>query len=70
MAQWAYKVAYIDYRGRISSEGLETLKGDNERRSAFAGMRRCGDAEMRSSNGWDCLRLKVYERAGRPGHCL
>jgi len=29
MAQWAY-------RGRISSEGLETLKGDNERRSAFA----------------------------------
>lgn len=36
MAQWAYKVAYIDYRGRISSEGLETLKGDNERRSAFA----------------------------------
>ncbi len=36
MAQWAYKVAYIDYRGRISSEGLETLKGENERRSAFA----------------------------------
>ena len=36
MAQWAYKVAYIDYRGRISSEGLETLKGDNERRSTFA----------------------------------
>ena len=36
MAQWAYKVAYIDYRGRISSEGLETLMGDNERRSAFA----------------------------------
>jgi hypothetical protein len=36
MAQWAYKVAYIDYHGRISSEGLETLRGDNERRSAFA----------------------------------
>ena len=36
MAQWAYKVAYIDYRGRISCEGLETLRGDNERRSAFA----------------------------------
>src|SRR5437763_11175234 len=35
MAQWAYKVAYIDYRGRISSEGLETLIG-NERRSSFA----------------------------------
>ncbi|HLI71003.1 MAG TPA: hypothetical protein VKV19_14690 [Ktedonobacteraceae bacterium] len=35
MAQWAYKVAYIDYRGRISCEGLETLRRDNERRSAF-----------------------------------
>jgi hypothetical protein len=36
MAQWAYKVAYIDYRGRISVEGVETLIGGNERRSAFA----------------------------------
>jgi hypothetical protein len=36
MAQWAYKVAYIDNRGRASSEGLETLIGNNERRSAFA----------------------------------
>jgi hypothetical protein len=35
MAQWAYKVVYIDYRGRISSEGQETLIG-NERRSTFA----------------------------------
>jgi hypothetical protein len=34
MTQWAYKVAYIDYRGRISCEGEETLIG-NERRSAF-----------------------------------
>jgi hypothetical protein len=34
MAQWAYKVAYIDTRGRISCEGLETLIG-NERRSSF-----------------------------------
>ena len=36
MAQWAYKVVYIDYRGRISSEGVETQIGNNERRSAFA----------------------------------
>lgn len=34
MGQWAYKVVYIDTRGRISAEGLETLIG-NERRSAF-----------------------------------
>lgn len=35
MGQWAYKVVYIDYRGRISCEGQEVLIG-NERRSAFA----------------------------------
>ena len=35
MGQWVYKVVYIDYRGRISCEGEETLIGD-ERRSAFA----------------------------------
>ncbi|TMC22505.1 MAG: hypothetical protein E6J34_05975 [Chloroflexi bacterium] len=35
MGQWVYKVVYIDYRGRISCEGEETLIG-NERRSAFA----------------------------------
>ncbi len=35
MGQWAYKVVYIDYRGRISCEGVETLIG-NERRSTFA----------------------------------
>jgi hypothetical protein len=36
MGQWAYKVVYIDYRGRISCEGQETQIGNNERRSAFA----------------------------------
>ncbi|HTI14029.1 MAG TPA: hypothetical protein VL461_05575 [Dictyobacter sp.] len=36
MGQWAYKVVYIDYRGRISVEGMETLIGPEERRSAFA----------------------------------
>jgi hypothetical protein len=32
--QWEYKVASVDYRGRISIEGQETLIG-NERRTAF-----------------------------------
>jgi hypothetical protein len=36
MAQWAYKVAYIDYNGRISVEGVETARVSGERRSAFA----------------------------------
>lgn len=34
MQTWEYKVAYVDYRGRISVEGQETLIGD-ERRTAF-----------------------------------
>lgn len=34
MQQWEYKVAYIDYRGRISVEGQETHIGD-ERRTTF-----------------------------------
>jgi hypothetical protein len=34
--QWAYKVAYIDYRGRTSSEGYETLKSHDERNTSFA----------------------------------
>ena len=36
MAAWEYKVTYIDYRGRISSEGQETLISGEERRSTFA----------------------------------
>jgi len=32
--QWEYKVASVDYRGRISVEGQETLIG-SERRTAF-----------------------------------
>ena len=34
--QWAYKVAYVDYRGRTSSEGLEALKNQGERNTTFA----------------------------------
>lgn len=34
MQRWEYKVAYVDYRGRVSVEGQETLIGD-ERRTSF-----------------------------------
>ena len=33
--QFAYKVVYIDHQGHISCEGLETLRGSNERHTAF-----------------------------------
>lgn len=34
MPQWQYKVAFVDYRGRISVEGDEFTIGE-ERRTAF-----------------------------------
>jgi len=72
MAQWAYKVAYIDYRGRISSEGLETLIGNNERRSAFA--RRY--LNSLGKEGWELVSVQpltgnsayyVFKRAAQEG---
>ena len=35
MAQWEYRVAYVDFRGRVSIEGQEILMEKEERRSAF-----------------------------------
>lgn len=35
MAQWEYRVAYVDFRGRVSVEGQEILMEKGERRSAF-----------------------------------
>ncbi len=54
MQQWAYKVVYIDNRGRISSEGLETLIG-NERRSTFA--RRYLNSLGR--DGWELVGIQL-----------
>ncbi len=68
MAQWAYKVVYIDSQGRISSEGLETLRG-NERRSAF--MRRYLNGLGRE--GWELVSVQsltatsAYYVFKRPG---
>lgn len=72
MAQWAYKVAYIDYRGRISCEGLETLRGENERRSAF--VRRY--MNTLGKDGWELVGIQpltgnsayyVFKRSAQEG---
>jgi hypothetical protein len=68
MSQWAYKVVYVDYRGRISVEGVETLIG-NERRSAFA--RRYFNTLGR--DGWELVGIQpltsnsAYYTFKRPG---
>ena len=48
MQQWEYKVAFVDYRGRISVEGQELHIGE-ERRTAF--VRRFLDELGRA--GWE-----------------
>ncbi|HEY7127994.1 MAG TPA: hypothetical protein VH540_28960 [Ktedonobacterales bacterium] len=53
-AAWQYKVAYLDYRGRISTEGQETLISGDERRSTFA--RRYLDALGR--DGWELVGIQ------------
>ena len=71
MAQWAYKVVYIDYRGRISCEGVETLIG-NERRSTFARRYLNGLGE----GGWELVGIQsltansayyIFKRAAQEG---
>ena len=35
MQAWEYRVAYVDFRGRVSIEGEEMIMEHGERRSAF-----------------------------------
>ncbi len=49
MANWQYKVAYVDFRGRISSEGVEFIRQQGEHRTAF--VRRYLDAL--GQEGWE-----------------
>jgi len=49
MAQWEYRVVYVDPRGRISWEGSEFIRQRDEHRTAF--MRRY--LETLGSEGWE-----------------
>jgi len=35
MAKWEHRVAYVDFRGRISAEGVEFVRQPGEHRTAF-----------------------------------
>jgi len=35
LAAWEYKIAYVDFRGRISSEGVEFIRQQGEHRTSF-----------------------------------
>lgn len=49
MNKWEFKVAYVDFRGRISAEGVEFIRQSGESRSAF--VRRYLD--VLGEEGWD-----------------
>ncbi|MEX0799646.1 MAG: hypothetical protein WD379_00345 [Dehalococcoidia bacterium] len=60
MANWEYRVAYVDFRGRISSEGSEFIRQPGEHRTAF--VRRYLDTL--GQEGWDVGAVQPLTRFG------
>lgn len=58
MAQWEYKVVYVDFRGRISSEGSEFIRQSGEHRTAF--VRRYMD--VLGAEGWELTGIQPLFR--------
>ena len=57
MPKWEYKISFVDFRGRISTEGQETLIG-NERRTSF--VRRYLD-ELGGA-GWELVGIQPLDQ--------
>ena len=49
MNAWEYKVIYVDFRGRISAEGVEFIRQSGEHRTGF--VRRY--LEVLGKDGWE-----------------
>jgi len=49
MNGWEYRVVYVDFRGRISAEGVEFIRQSGEHRTGFA--RRY--LETLGKDGWE-----------------
>lgn len=49
MNGWEYKVCYVDFRGRISAEGVEFIRQGGEHRTGF--VRKY--LETLGNEGWD-----------------
>ena len=58
MANWEYRVAYVDFRGRISAEGVEFIRQQGEHRTAF--VRRYLDAL--GQEGWEVAAVQPLFR--------
>jgi hypothetical protein len=53
MASWEYKVVYVDFRGRISSEGAEYIRQGGEHRTGFVR----GYLDKLGEEGWELTGL-------------
>ena len=60
MASWEYKIAYVDFRGRISSEGSEFIRQPGEHRTSF--VRRYLD--VLGQEGWEMTAVQPLTRFG------
>ena len=49
MDGWQYKVVYVDFRGRISSEGVEYIRQGGEHRTGFVR----GYLDKLGEDGWE-----------------
>jgi hypothetical protein len=49
MNAWEYKVIYVDFRGRISAEGVEFIRRSGEHRTGFVR----SYLETLGKEGWD-----------------
>jgi hypothetical protein len=58
MTNWEYKTAYVDFRGRISSEGVEFIRQPGEHRTSF--VRRYLDGL--GQDGWEVAALHPLMR--------
>ena len=60
MALWEYKIAYVDFRGRISSEGSEFIRQPGEHRTSF--VQRYLD--VLGQEGWEVTAVEPLTRFG------
>lgn len=49
MDNWQYKVVYVDFRGRISTEGVEYIRQGGEHRTGFVR----GYLDKLGEEGWE-----------------
>ncbi len=49
MDNWQYKVVYVDFRGRISAEGVEYIRQGGEHRTGFVR----GYLDKLGEDGWE-----------------